>query len=231
MSDFMVPRKVSVGGQGGTRRLDIGGDAPVSIQTMWKSPLTGADLAEIAGSLISLGQLGCDVVRFAVPDMESADALVALSSMTAMPLVADIHFDYKLAIRCLEGNVAKIRINPGNIGSRERVKAVVDRARDSNAAIRIGVNSGSLPKDLQQKVEYIRASGEDSVSARADALAEAAEREAAVFDELGFDRYIVSMKASSVRETVLCNEAFARKHDAPLHLGVTEAGPLIGGVV
>jgi (E)-4-hydroxy-3-methylbut-2-enyl-diphosphate synthase len=211
--------------------LDIGGDAPVSIQTMWKSPLAGADLAVIADSLVNLGQLGCDIVRFAVPDLESADALVSLSSMTSMPLVADIHFDYKLAIRCLEGTVAKIRINPGNIGSRERVKAVVDRARDVNAAIRIGVNSGSLPKDLQQKVEAARAAGGDPALIRADSLAEAAEREAAVFEELGFDRYIVSMKASSVRETVLCNEAFARKHDAPLHLGVTEAGPLIGGVV
>jgi (E)-4-hydroxy-3-methylbut-2-enyl-diphosphate synthase len=231
MSEFKFPRKISVGGCGNTRSLYIGGDAPVSIQTMWKAPLPGADLDDIARRLSGLAALGCDIVRFAVPDMASADALVLLSSKTPMPLVADIHFDYRLALRCLDGSVAKIRINPGNIGDRNRVQAVVDKARDRNAAIRIGINTGSLPKDLQEKIEAARAKGDDAENARADALAETAAREIAAFEDLGFDRYVVSMKASSVRETVLCNEHFARRYDAPLHIGVTEAGPLIGGVV
>ncbi|HNY16954.1 MAG TPA: (E)-4-hydroxy-3-methylbut-2-enyl-diphosphate synthase [Treponemataceae bacterium] len=230
MGEFKKPYAVRIGGQGVTRELSIGGDAPVSIQTMWKSPLPGADLQDIARTLGGLEQLGCDIVRFAVPDMESADALVLLSEMTPMPLVADIHFDYRLALRCLDGNVAKIRINPGNIGSEDRVRAVVEKATDRNAAIRIGVNSGSLPKDLAERVERARASG-DSTRVRAEALAEAASREAAVFDSLNFKRVVVSMKASSVAETVLCNEDFARKFDIPLHIGVTEAGPLIGGIV
>jgi (E)-4-hydroxy-3-methylbut-2-enyl-diphosphate synthase len=230
MNDVLKTRTVRIGGKGRTRSISIGGDYRVSIQTMWKSSLIGADLDAISRNLAELEQLGCDIVRFAVPDMESADQLVSLSARSTMPLVADIHFDYKLALRCLEGNVAKIRINPGNIGSIEKVRAVVERAKDSNAAIRIGVNSGSLPKDLLEKVEAARSSP-DAALVRASALAEAAAREAEVFEKLAFDTVVVSMKASSVRETILCNEEFARKFDIPLHLGVTEAGPLIGGVV
>lgn len=231
MSEFRQPYRISIGGSGITRTLSIGGDAPVSLQTMWKSTLLGADISAIARTLGSLESLGCDIVRFAVPDMESADALVRLAAVTPMPLVADIHFDYRLALRCLDGPIAKIRINPGNIGDRERVKAVVDKARDRNVAIRIGVNSGSLPADLRQKVESARLSPGETTLSRADALAEAAAREVEVFDSLGFRNVIVSMKASSVAETVRCNETFARKFDIPLHIGVTEAGPLIGGVV
>jgi len=231
MSEFKRPYRISVGGAGCTRILLIGGDAPVSLQTMWKSPLSGADLQDVARELASLEQLGCDVVRFAVPDMESADALVRLASITPMPLVADIHFDHRLALRCLDGTVAKIRINPGNIGSTDKVRAVVDKARDRNAAIRIGVNSGSLPRDLQDRIDKNIRAGSDPVAERSAALAEAAEREVAVFEELSFDRVLVSMKASTVAETVRCNEVFARKFAVPLHIGVTEAGPLIGGVV
>ncbi len=231
MNEFKRPYRISIGGTGITRTLPIGGDAPVSIQTMWKSPLNGADIQEIARELGGLEQLGCDAVRFAVPDMESADALVRLAAITPMPLVADIHFDHRLALRCLDGTVAKIRLNPGNIGSRDKVRAVVDKARDTNTAIRIGVNSGSLPRDLQDRIERNLLSGRDPVTERSTALAEAAEREVAVFDELSFHRVLVSMKASSVAETVSCNEVFARKFDLPLHIGVTEAGPLIGGVV
>lgn len=230
MGDFKKPYGITIGGQGITRSLSIGGNAPVSIQTMWKSPISPLGLQEIARTLAGLEQLGCDVVRFAVPDMESADALVRLSAMTAMPLVADIHFDHRLALRCLDGTVAKIRINPGNIGSEDRVRAVVEKASDKNAAIRIGVNSGSLPRDLSEKVERTR-EGPEALMVRAASLAEAAAREVAVFDSLGFKNVVVSMKASSVRETVLCNEEFARKFDIPLHIGVTEAGPLVSGVV
>ncbi len=231
MNEFKRPYQISIGGAGCTRPLLIGGDASVSIQTMWKSSLCGADIQEIARELAGLEQLGCDVVRFAVPDMESADVLVRLAAITPMPLVADIHFDYRLALRCLDGTVAKIRINPGNIGNKEKVRAVVDKARVKNTAIRIGVNSGSLPRDLQDRIEKNLQAGGDPVAARSAALCEAAEREVAVFDELSFNQVLVSMKASSVAETVSCNEVFARKFAVPLHIGVTEAGPLIGGVV
>ena len=230
MGDYKKPYAIAIGGNGMTKRLEIGGDAPVSVQTMWKEPLVGADLEGIARSLVSLEQLGCDIVRFAVPDLDSADALVKLASMTTMPLVADIHFDHRLALRCLDGAVAKIRINPGNIGSEDRVRAVAQKAADKGVAIRIGVNSGSLPRDLADLVEKSRGSG-DPAMARASALAEAASREVALFDAIGFKNVVVSMKASSVRETVLCNEEFARSHDIPLHIGVTEAGPLVSGVV
>ncbi len=218
MSEFKRPAAVAVGGSGIARSLVIGGDAPVSIQTMWKSPLAGSDLGAVADGLASLAAIGCDLVRFAVPDEETADALVRLSRLTPMPLVADIHFDYRLALRSLDGDVAKIRINPGNIGGEDRVRAVAEKARDRGAAIRVGVNSGSLPKDLLSMD-------------RAEALVEAAARELAALDKVGFDRVLVSMKASSVPETIRANEAFARRYAVPLHLGVTEAGPLIGGIV
>jgi len=214
-----------------TRSLSIGGDAPISIQTMWKSSLLGLDIQSIAKDLGSLEQLGCDIVRFAVPDMESADVLIRLAEVTSMPLVADIHFDHRLALRCMDGHIAKIRINPGNIGNKDKVKSVVDKARDTNTAIRIGVNSGSLPKDLQDKVEAVRLSNGDCIRARASALAETASREASLFADFNFNNVLVSMKASSVEETVLCNQDFARRFDIPLHLGVTEAGPLVSGVV
>ena len=226
---YKSPRSVFIGGEGITKRIEIGGSAPVSIQTMWKEGITGLSnnqdaLSSLVHRIDVLQSLGCDILRFAVPDTDSAKSLCAIAAKTTMPLVADIHFDYRLALECLKGNVAAIRINPGNIGSRERVEAVVKGCKDKGVAIRIGVNTGSLPKDLAEKVEK----GEMS---RAVALAETAAREAAVFDELNFDQVVVSMKASSVKETIEANEEFASKYDIPLHIGVTEAGPLIVGVV
>lgn len=221
--------KVWIGGSGKTKRIGIGGDAPVSIQTMWKEGITGVlnnrdALFRLVEQIEQLQSLGCDILRFAVPDMESADALIKIASETSMPLVADIHFDYRLALRCLEGNVAKIRINPGNIGSRDRVESVVNKCKEKGVAIRIGVNTGSLPKDLAALVEQ-------GTMTRSQALAETAIREAEIFYELNFDQFVVSMKASSVTETVDCNRIFASAHNIPLHVGVTEAGPLIGGIV
>lgn len=226
---FLESRAVSFGGSGITKKIAIGGKNPVTIQTMWKEPIDHIlddDIAlhELLKKINDLQALGCDILRFAVPDMKSAASLVRIAEHTSMPLVADIHFDYRLALECLKGNVAKIRINPGNIGSRDRVEAVVNACRDRGTAIRIGVNTGSLPKDLSEKVE----SG--SIS-RSEALAKTAARECEVFEELKFDQYVVSMKASSVEETVLSNEFFASKYNAPLHIGVTEAGPLITGIV
>lgn len=225
----MTTRKVYIGGDGKTKRIAIGGDAPVTIQTMWKESIAGLDSdaerrTELVRKINSLQMLGCDILRFAVPDTDSARALDAIAAETTMPLVADIHFDYRLALECLKGPVAAIRINPGNIGKREYVEAVVNACRAKGAAIRIGVNTGSLPKDLEAQVQA-------GTLGRADALAETAAREAAVFDELAFDQVVVSMKASSVHETIDANEKFASKYDIPLHIGVTEAGPLITGIV
>lgn len=226
---FYEPREVSVGGNGNVDKIIVGGKNPVTIQTMWKEGIIGvkddpAKLEAIRNKIAQLKLLGCDIVRFAVPDMESAESFIEICKATSMPLVADIHFDYRLALKCLEGPVAAIRINPGNIGARDRVEAVVNGCRDNGVAIRIGVNSGSLPHDLRALVE-------EGKMERAVALSETAARECAVFDELNFDQFVVSMKASSVKETIDANEDFASKYNIPLHVGVTEAGPLITGVV
>ena len=224
-----MTKTVYLGGSGRVRRIGVGGDEPVSIQTMWKEGIDDLDenppkFERILSQMQELEGLGCDIIRFAVPDAQSAKGLCKIAANSSIPLVADIHFDWRLALECLKGDVAAIRINPGNIGSRERVEAVVNACKQKGAAIRIGVNSGSLPKELRELVEAGKLS-------RAEALAKAAAQECEVFDELGFDQVVVSMKASSVDETVQCNEAFARQFDIPLHIGVTEAGPLIGGVV
>lgn len=201
------------------KNLIIGGGFPVSIQTMWKEPLRPSELDAAAARIGRLSASGCDMLRFAVPDLVAAETLGSLASRVDMPLVADIHFDWRIALRCLDFPIAKIRINPGNIGARWKVEEVVAKARDKGVPIRIGVNGGSLPEDLRERPD------------RAAAVVEAAEREAAVFDELGFDNVVVSMKASDIAETIAVNRVFAARHDIPLHVGVTEAGPLIAGVV
>ncbi|MCR4734775.1 MAG: flavodoxin-dependent (E)-4-hydroxy-3-methylbut-2-enyl-diphosphate synthase [Treponema sp.] len=225
----MKTKIVGLGGKGITKRILIGGDNPVTVQTMWKEGISDLDtnkekLERILKDLNDLQLLGCDIVRFAVPDMQSALGLNLIAERTSMPLVADIHFDYKLALECLKGNVAAIRINPGNIGSIENTKKVVEACRENGTAIRIGINSGSLPMDLQNQI------AENKIS-RAEGLCITAEREAEVFENLNFDQYVVSMKSSDVAETIDCNRFYAKKFNNPLHLGVTEAGPLIGGIV
>ncbi|MBC6713678.1 flavodoxin-dependent (E)-4-hydroxy-3-methylbut-2-enyl-diphosphate synthase [Treponema sp. Marseille-Q3903] len=221
--------KIFLGGKGITNRISIGGDSPISLQTMWKEPINdiSSDTQKLDSTLKQINDLqllGCDIIRFAVPDIESAKSLSIIAERTSMPLVADIHFDYRLAIECLKGNVAAIRINPGNIGSFENTKKVVEACRENGVAIRIGINSGSLPKDLQEQIALGNMS-------RSQGLCETAVREAEVFDKLNFNQYVVSMKSSDVTETVECNEFYAEKYNNPLHLGVTEAGPLIGGIV
>ena len=242
---FQKSRKLMIGGKGCTKRLEIGGGSPVSIQTMWKEDLNACNLDEVAKRLAHLQAIGCDIVRFAVPDEATASQLVTLSHLTSMPLVADIHFDYSLALLCMDGNVAKVRINPGNIGKRENIIKVVKKAKDEGVALRIGVNSGSLPKDLFQKLDELKSEQaiqikssnykedfiKDFASVKAEIMAEAAFRELELLDELDFHSALVSIKASSVKETILANEAFRRKRTEPLHLGVTEAGPLISGIV
>ena len=209
-------RSVKVG------KVIVGGDWPVSLQTMWKDPAPspGSPAFEEALERIEgLEALGCGILRFAVPDMSAAECLGALAERSVLPLVADIHFDWRIALRCMDFPIAKIRINPGNIGERWKVAEVAAKAKDKGLPIRIGVNSGSLPPDLRDSED------------RAGAIVLAAEREAAAFDELGFSDIVVSMKASDVDTTVEVNRRFASRHDIPLHLGVTEAGPLIAGVV
>jgi (E)-4-hydroxy-3-methylbut-2-enyl-diphosphate synthase len=185
---------------------------------MWKEPLARESFPQAIKRIAGLESLGCDILRFAVPTVESAEILGELAGLVSMPLVADIHFDWRIALRCLDFPIAKIRIHPGNIGERWKVEEVVRKAADKGVPIRIGVNGGSLPEDLR---------GKD----RAAAVVEAAERETAVFEELGFPDVVVSMKASDVEETLAVNRAFASRHDLPLHVGVTEAGPLIPGIV
>ena len=229
MSEYIKPRTVFVGGKNNVKKVGLGGNEPVSIQTMWKESIKDVykdskKLSEIIKRIQNLKALGCDILRFAVPDSESAKSLSIIQENVSIPLVADIHFDYKLALECLKGNVIALRINPGNIGSRDRVLKVVDACKEKDATIRIGVNSGSLPKDLFALVQ-------ENKMSRSDALVETARREVEVFDQLNFSKVVVSIKASSVKETNLSNQAFAKKFDIPLHIGVTEAGPLISGVV
>jgi (E)-4-hydroxy-3-methylbut-2-enyl-diphosphate synthase len=210
-----VPRAIKVG------KVIVGGEWPVSVQTMWKDPMPipGSEAFEDALARIDrLALMGCDILRFAVPDLAAAESLGALAARSPMPLVADIHFDWRIALRCMDYPVAKIRINPGNIGASWKVAEVAAKAKDKGLPIRIGVNAGSLPEDLR--------GSED----RASAVVQAAEREAAVLDELGFFDLVVSMKVSEVDATIEANRLFASRHDIPLHLGVTEAGPLIAGV-
>jgi len=225
----MTTKTVSIGGKGITQKVLIGGENPVSVQTMWKEGITdlttnNQKVERILRELNDLKLMGCDIVRFAVPDMPSAAGLNILSERTSMPLVADIHFDYKLALECLKGNVAAIRINPGNIGSVDNTKKVIEACRENAVAIRIGINSGSLPQDLQKQIS-------EGKITRAQGLCETAVREAQIFEDLKFDQYVVSMKSSDVKETIECNCFYAEKYNNPLHLGVTEAGPLIGGLV
>jgi len=203
----------------------MGGSWPVSIQTMWKEPLPAFSgtsdprLAETAARIKQLHEIGCDILRFAIPDERSVESLGLLAAMSPIPLVADIHFDWRLALKCLDFPIAKIRINPGNIGARWKVEEVVRKAKDKDVPIRIGVNAGSLPEDLR--------SNEDT----AHACILAAEREIEVLEELDYHTIVVSMKLNEPAEVLRANRDFASKFSYPLHLGVTEAGPLISGVV
>jgi len=208
----------------------------VVIQTMWKDRLSFSDLDGAVKRIEGLAAMGCGLLRFAVPDVPSAEALGALAKLVSMPLVADIHFDYKIALRCMDFPIAKIRINPGNIGGRDKVKAVLDRAGEKGVPIRIGVNAGSLPQDLRERAGEKNLTTENTefhggkYKNRAEALVEAAERELAVFDEFGFTNVVVSMKASNLADTIKANRLLAERTDVPLHIGVTEAGPLVAGV-
>jgi (E)-4-hydroxy-3-methylbut-2-enyl-diphosphate synthase len=212
-------QSVTIGGFDNIKALTLGGDSPVVIQTMWKDRLSFSDVQDAVQRIEGLARMGCGLLRCAVPDLAAAEVLGRLAQMVSMPLAADIHFDHKIALRCMDFPIAKIRINPGNIGGREKVRAVLDRAAEKNIPIRIGVNAGSLPQDLRSRA-----------GDTAEALVAAAERELAIFDEWGFTNVLVSMKASGIADTIKANRILAGKTNVPLHIGVTEAGPLVAGV-
>ncbi|GHU42281.1 4-hydroxy-3-methylbut-2-en-1-yl diphosphate synthase (flavodoxin) [Spirochaetia bacterium] len=222
--------EVTIGTRGNLKSVVIGRDRHVVIQTMWKDKLTSDDLKNdscknIIKRIDNLSSMGCGLLRFAVPDIEAACVLGGLTKKTSMPLVADIHFDYNIALKILDYPIGKLRINPGNIGGREKVRAVLEKAKDKGVPIRIGVNGGSLPVEIRRLIE-------DGKINRTEALVEAAMREIAIFEENNFSDVVVSMKSSNIKETVDAARLFRTKNGGiPLHIGVTEAGPLIAGVV
>ncbi|MDO6682557.1 MULTISPECIES: flavodoxin-dependent (E)-4-hydroxy-3-methylbut-2-enyl-diphosphate synthase [unclassified Oceanobacter] len=206
-------RKIMVGD------VAVGGDAPISIQTMTNTETT--DVAATVAQIQQAQDAGADIVRVSVPSMDAAEAFGRIRKQVNIPLVADIHFDYRIALRVAELGVDCLRINPGNIGREDRVRAVVDAARDHNIPIRIGVNAGSLEKDLQKKY------GEPTP----EALVESAMRHIDILDRLDFQEYKLSLKASDIFMTVAAYRQIASQIEQPLHLGITEAGGLRGGTV
>ena len=197
----------------------IGGGAPVSIQSMCNTPTENVD-ATVA-QILRLEQVGCDIVRVAVPTREAALAIPAIKSRIHIPLVADIHFDYKLALLCIDGGVDKIRINPGNIGAPDRVRAVADGCREHGIPIRVGVNGGSLEKDILRKYGGVTA----------EALAESALGHVRLLEDCGFGDVCISVKCSHVPVNMAAYRLLHERTDYPLHLGITEAGTPDMGVL
>ena len=208
-----MKREVTVGG------VKIGGDAPISIQSMTNTDTR--NVAETVSQIRRLETAGCQIIRVAVPDMEAAKAVGEIKKQIKIPLVSDIHFDYRLALECIKNGVDKVRINPGNIGDREKVKAVADACRERNIPIRIGVNGGSLEKELLKKY------GKPT----ADALVESALSHVKILEDLDFSDIIVSIKVSDVPTMLEAYRKFDKLKDIPLHVGVTEAGTKSAGMV
>ena len=195
----------------------IGGGNPILIQSMCNTKTE--DVKATVAQILSLEKAGCDIIRVAVPTMEAAAALTEIKRQIHIPLVADIHFDYRLAIAAIECGADKIRINPGNIGSRERIQAVVDKAKEYGVPIRVGVNSGSLEKPLVEKYDGVTAEG----------LVESALDKVALIEQMGYDNLVISIKSSDVMMCVKAHELIAKKTHYPLHVGITEAGTVIAG--
>ena len=195
----------------------IGGGSPVLIQSMTNTKTE--DVQATVAQIKRLTAAGCEIIRCAVPTMEAAKALGEIKRQIEIPLVADIHFDYKLAIAAMENGADKIRINPGNIGSKERIRAVVDVAKERNIPIRVGVNSGSLEKELVAKYHGVTAEG----------LVESALDKVHLIEENGYDNLVISIKSSDVMMCVHAHELIAKKTDYPLHVGITEAGTITSG--
>ena len=199
----------------GTRK--IGGGNPIAIQSMTNTKTE--DVEATVAQILALEAAGCEIIRCAVPTMEAAKALAEIKKRIHIPLVADIHFDYKLAIAAIENGADKIRINPGNIGDVSRVKAVVDKAKEYNVPIRVGVNSGSLEKELVEKYNGVTAEG----------IVESALDKVRIIEEMGYENLVVSIKSSDVMMCVKAHELISQKCDYPLHIGITESGTVLSG--
>ncbi len=195
----------------------IGGDNPILIQSMTNTRTE--DVSATIDQINRLAEAGCDIVRCAVPTMEAAKSISDIKKNISIPLVADIHFDYRLALSAIENGADKIRINPGNIGEDDRIRQVVDAAADRDIPIRVGVNSGSLEK------EYIEKYG----SVTAEGLVESALNKAAMIEDMGYDRLVISIKSSDVLMSIEAHRLIAQKCDYPLHVGITEAGTTYRG--
>lgn len=195
----------------------IGGGNPIAIQSMTNTRTE--DVQATVEQILALEKVGCEIIRCAVPTMEAAEALREIKKRIHIPLVADIHFDYRLAIAAIENGADKIRINPGNIGDITRVKAVVDKAKEYNIPIRVGVNSGSLEKNLVEKYGGVTAEG----------IVESALDKVRMIEELGYDNLVVSIKSSDVLMCVKAHELIAEQCQYPLHVGITEAGTVLSG--
>ncbi len=195
----------------------IGANHPILIQSM-----TNTRTEDVKGTIAQIQKLtaaGCEIIRCAVPTMEAAEAIAEIKKGITIPLVADIHFDYRLAIAAMEYGADKIRINPGNIGARERIQAVVDVAREREIPIRVGVNSGSLEKELVEKYGGVTAQG----------LVESALDKVRIIEDMGYDKLVISIKSSDVLMCVRAHELIAGETDYPLHVGITESGTMISG--
>ncbi|MCC8097886.1 MAG: flavodoxin-dependent (E)-4-hydroxy-3-methylbut-2-enyl-diphosphate synthase, partial [Eubacterium sp.] len=206
-------REVNIGG------VKIGGDNPIAIQSMCNTDTR--DVKATVAQIKALEEAGCEIARVAVPDMEAAEAVKNIVKGINIPLVADIHFDYRLARAAMEGGVDKLRINPGNIGSEARVKAVVDKAKERKIPIRIGVNSGSLEKSMLEKYGHVTAEG----------LVESAMKHVRILEKYDFYDTVISIKASSVSKSIETYSLLSESVDYPLHVGITEAGTVYGGTV
>lgn len=206
-------RVVNIGG------VKIGGDNPITIQSMCNTDTR--NIKATVNQILELEDVGCEIIRVAVPDMEAAEAVAGIKKQIHIPLVVDIHFDYRLALECMKNGADKVRINPGNIGDKERVKQVVNMAKERQIPIRIGVNGGSLEKNLLEKHGGVTA----------DALVESAMGHVAILDKLNFEDIVVSIKISNVPKMLDAYRKFNEISDIPLHIGVTESGTLKGGTI
>ena len=204
-------KEISIG------NIKIGGDNPVAIQSMTNTPTENVEAT--VEQIRRLEAAGCEIIRCAVPTMEAAEALGEIKKRIHIPLVSDIHFDYRLAIASIENGADKIRINPGNIGSADRVKAVVDKAKEYGVPIRVGVNSGSLEKPFLEKYGRVTAAG----------IVESALDKVRMIEEMGYDNLVVSIKSSDVMMCVEAHELIAKQCPYPLHVGITEAGTVYSG--
>lgn len=199
--------------------VKIGGGNPIAVQSMTNTKTE--DVSATVDQINRLVQAGCDIVRVAVPTMEAAEAIAGIKRHVSIPVVADIHFDYRLAIAAVEHGADKIRINPGNIGSEERIRAVVDKCTEWNIPVRVGVNSGSLEKHLLRKYGGVTP----------EALVESALGKVRIIEDMGCKNLVISIKTSDVRNGIRAHEIIAERTDYPLHVGITESGTVMSGSI